>query len=164
MWHYISFNFSSSDTDYCLDETGEYYILCLPTKPLYQVYEIFTNNSYVDIYDQIPNSVTAVLTICYVAISLVAIVGNSLVMYVVCVSRSISYCKLDQCVFPSSGECKLWPTSTSQTWPCPTWSWPSSASPSSSGPPWCRGGTCPSSCVSSVRSCKHSRYGTLANW
>ena len=65
------------------------------------------NNSYVDIYDQIPNSVTAVLTICYVAISLVAIVGNSLVMYVVCVSRSISYCKLHQCVFPSSGECKL---------------------------------------------------------
>ena len=39
---------------------------------------------------QIPNSITAVLTICYVAISLVAIIGNSLVMYVVCVSRSIT--------------------------------------------------------------------------
>ena len=63
-------------------------------------------------------------------------------------------------LFWLSGGCKLSQTSTLQTWPCQMWSWPCSASHSSSGPPWCRGGTCPSSCVSSVLSCKPYRYVT----
>ena len=73
-------------TEFCLDDTGESYIACHLQPPLYQV-DISTSRLHYTITVQVSSTVTALLTIFYVLIALIAFIGNCLVMYVVCVSR-----------------------------------------------------------------------------
>ena len=81
--------FGTSSTEFCLDDTGEFYVVCQPFPPLYQVMVESSSPRQFSglLIVQVSSTVTALLTICYVLIALIAFIGNCLVMYVVCVSR-----------------------------------------------------------------------------